>query len=96
MVWEPELGSYREYRCWILKYGISVKHAFQDECSLMSATEGKADIDLGGDGSNLGHHIDGVVFPYVLRNRKPDLVARLGNFHHFVVDLHRFDFLFEV
>ena len=43
-----------------------------------------------------GHLIDGIVFPGVLDHRKPDLVARPGDIHRLVVDLHRFDYLFEV
>ena len=46
--------------------------------------------------SNLGHHIDGIVFPGVLDHHKSDLVARLSDFHRLIIDLHRFDFLLEV
>ena len=47
-------------------------------------------------GSNLGHHVDGVVLPGMLNHCKADLSARLRDVHRFMIDFHRFDFLLEI
>ena len=43
-----------------------------------------------------GHHVDDIVLPGRLDHHQPDLVARPGDCHRLMVDLHRFDFLLEV